>query len=398
MHSIYISCLALLTIHGVHCGLDEGKPVSRHLLRSESKGSVKKHSHRKAAAVASHKQGRRKKAARVISDVGLATSSAKGKGKLPACRKGVLQCPSETVLFEVSQDTTEATSNTTFISRLVATLEKQMRASSSEGRRFEKAWAAFQSIQHLDARSALTFKETWSDKDTEILKGLCPGAGAFVEGELTTEAFRSRLPSMRSLEDLVSKKRVAIVGSGPSLSDHSEDIDNHPVVVRFNKQVGHKLESSDSGGKMHVHVMNRMIEPDISEDALQIDLESTSLGDSYCDRFHKAGKFAHMSKSGQLLMIRPSAYCGLDHPNWLAGFTRGFLFYWLVGRLFDQVDMYGMSEKDGRDHWDGNEDVAEPFLDFEHFLYKTVQALLIEERDASSAMLMWLSKYLMMFP
>mmetsp|Transcript_12881 Transcript_12881/g.29150 ORF Transcript_12881/g.29150 Transcript_12881/m.29150 type:complete len:447 (+) Transcript_12881:47-1387(+) len=235
------------------------------------------------------------------------------------------------------------------------------------------AWDAFESLRTLDARQVLSFRETWTDEDTELLKALDDSPDTFSKGNLTTEKFREYLPSINVLEELVGKGRsVAIVGGGPSMKDHGPDIDRHDVIVRFNHHVGAALDPVSTGRNMTMHVLNWMIDFELEPGVLHMDLESTAPGLSYCRRWNSAAKATSHNWDQVALIMRPSAYCGL-RKMW--GFTRGFMFYWLVGRLFDQVDLYGMSEKDATWHLGEGTPVQEPFLVFEHLLYATARKI-----------------------
>ncbi|CAK0889788.1 unnamed protein product [Prorocentrum cordatum] len=62
---------------------------------------------------------------------------------------------------------------------------------------YEEAFEALQRLSELKAQDIFAFRETWTDLDTELLRGLDEGADGFVPGgELTTEAFAARLPSI----------------------------------------------------------------------------------------------------------------------------------------------------------------------------------------------------------
>mmetsp|Transcript_21582 Transcript_21582/g.50339 ORF Transcript_21582/g.50339 Transcript_21582/m.50339 type:complete len:475 (+) Transcript_21582:94-1518(+) len=239
------------------------------------------------------------------------------------------------------------------------------------------AWEAFEYLRSVDARQVLSFRETWTDEDTRILRGLDNSSDTFTEGELTTEKMRDYLPSIKVLEELTENDHsVAVVGGGPSVHGHGKEIDQHDVVVRFNHRVGETLDAENSGLKMNIHVLNWMVDFQNETGVLHMDLESTAPALSYCKRWHKAGGSKSNGVDQVALIMRPSAFCGLRK---LWGFTRGFMFYWLVGRLFDRVDLYGMSEGDRMLHYDYNGPVNEPFLNFEHLLYSAAKKLQQEQ-------------------
>lgn len=233
----------------------------------------------------------------------------------------------------------------------------------------QRAAGFFESLRKVQAHDVFAFKETWTDEDTEILRSLDDASGGFTDGLLTTENFRERLLSIKELDELIAKKRIAIVGGGRSLDSgkHGQEIDDHPVVARFNDMIGSKLNAQITGNKTTFHIMNNWISPPDEPNVFQMDLESTALQDSYCKRMNLHGQFA--KHTGKMVLLRPSAYCGLEG---LGHFTRGFIFYWLVGSLFETADLYGMGDEDSRFHAHGGtaSTVAEPFLEFEHLLYR----------------------------
>mmetsp|Transcript_34434 Transcript_34434/g.78497 ORF Transcript_34434/g.78497 Transcript_34434/m.78497 type:complete len:440 (+) Transcript_34434:62-1381(+) len=236
----------------------------------------------------------------------------------------------------------------------------------------EWSYQAFENLRKVDARTVLAFQETWTDEDTELLKLIDSAPDEFVDGNLTTEKMRSYLPSIKVLEDLVRHGTVAVVGGGRSVAGHGAEIDGHGVVVRFNSHMGTELKEKDTGTHMDVHVLNHMVDFNATAEAdiLHMDLESSYPGETYCKRW-RANPFNETSAkfSKATLAIRPAAFCGL--PN-ILGFTRGFLFYWLVGRLFDKVHVYGMAERDSVLHYGRGPIVSEPYVTFEHFLYRIV--------------------------
>merc|ERR1712224_298718 len=103
------------------------------------------------------------------------------------------------------------------------------------------------------------------------------------------------------------------------------------------------------------------------------DLETTSPWRSYCSRM--SGRFAN--HNGSVFLIRPSARCAL--PKEIVSFSRGFMFYWLLGRLYKNVDLYGFhgkqhyaSEHVGKGMYGFKSAVGEGSLIFEHLFYHIV--------------------------
>merc|ERR1712048_32229 len=71
-------------------------------------------------------------------------------------------------------------------------------------------------------------------------------------------------------------------------------------------------------------------------------------------------------------LLRPSAKCSLrDTADF---FTRGFVFYWLVGSLFEEADLYGFVGS-GTAHYGTGDQVTEPYLHFEHLVYRKLKEL-----------------------
>jgi len=229
-------------------------------------------------------------------------------------------------------------------------------------------WEAFRALQSLSqfrAQDIFAFRETWSDEDTEMLLKLDPTAWAWAPGDLTTESFREKLPSKRDLMKLVEAKGVAIVGGADSLSGAGlgSEIDAHPHVVRFNEIVGKKLVPKETGTKTTFHVSCSKVAPLMDSNIAEFDLETDTVWRTYCGRMHADGEFADVTK--RPFLIRPSAYCALSKHN-AKLWTRGFLFYWFIGRLFQNVSLYGFS---GTGHYHNDQPIWEKYLDFEHLFY-----------------------------
>merc|ERR1712007_95193 len=114
-----------------------------------------------------------------------------------------------------------------------------------------------------------------------------------------------RLPSVDDLKYILSKRRIAIVGNGKSLSGHGRAIDDHPVVVRFNHLVADALTPEDTGLRTHIHVVNAKIKKDAGPGVILFDLEGKYTWRSYCKRFSLDNDLK------QTYLIRPSARCAL---------------------------------------------------------------------------------------
>jgi hypothetical protein len=240
---------------------------------------------------------------------------------------------------------------------------------------YEEAFEALQRLSELKAQDIFAFRETWTDLDTELLRGLDEGAGGFVpDGELTTEAFAARLPSIEELKRVInggagSLTGLAIVGGADSLTGRGlgQEIDSHAEVVRFNEIVGEKLVPEETGIRTSVHVMCSKVAPLQDTAVLEIDLETDTAWRSYCGRMHSGGEFANVTD--RPLMIRPSAHCVISAGH-MQSWTRGFLFYWFIGRLFGSVDFYGFS---GSGHYNNPQPIWEKWLPFEHLFYQVNQ-------------------------
>jgi hypothetical protein len=235
--------------------------------------------------------------------------------------------------------------------------------------RWKAAFEALQALSAFQARDVLAFRETWTDFDTELLRGLDAGTNGFVpDGNFTTEAFASRLPSMEKLKQaLNARQSLAVVGGSDSLTGRGlgHEIDAHDQVVRFNGIVGSKLVPAETGNLTTLRVMNTLVAPLKDPAILEIDLETLSPWSSYCKRMHSSGKYSNDISS--TLMIRPSAYCAMaaSRPQ---EWTRGFLFYWFVGRLFSgAVDFYGFG---GYGHYHNHRKLTENWIPFEHLFYE----------------------------
>ena len=254
------------------------------------------------------------------------------------------------------------------VARLQSALHEKLGSMPAEKRPPADAdcWNSLQQLMAVNAYDVLAFQETWTDEDTELLRGLDPREGSFTTGKLTSEKFKADLPSVNMLKELVGvNKSVAIVGAGPSLTGHQgKSIDSHDVVVRFNDHVGKNLNADETGQRLDIHAVNtQVLFPDSTTDAeMLIDLETWAPSQTYCTRWRN--RDSHMK---MLVAMRPSAMCtAMRLDLW----TRGFLFYWLIGRLFDDVNLYGMGSKDGNQAGQGT--ILEPFIGVEHLIYEII--------------------------
>jgi len=226
------------------------------------------------------------------------------------------------------------------------------------------------SMSRLQPKDVLAFRETWTNADTDILRALDRDPKVWLPkgGKLTTTAFASQLPSITDFRRLVESGPAAIVGGADSLVNMSLGplIDAHPVVVRFNGIVGHKLSQEETGTKLTLHVMCAKVPPVNEEGVWEMDLEASTPWRMYCGRMHKNGEFQKITVPSKLFMFRPSAFCRKETRFDFQGWTRGFLFYWFVGRLYDQLDMYGFR---GAGHYKNHEVMHERYWTFEHLFY-----------------------------
>lgn len=247
---------------------------------------------------------------------------------------------------------------------------------SSDDSMSQRALNLVQRVVGFRAWEVFALQETWTDDDTEILRGLDDVDSGFTQGNLSTQAFAARLPRRADLSKLLEQRRLAVVGSGATLENATTGsaIDSHAQVARFNGLTGSKLVPADTGNKTTIHVMNHGQKPLEDASVAGFDLEWTHPWSSYCQRMHRGGDF---KSRGPLFLIRPSVYCALG--DGFEEFTRGFLFYWFVGREFEQIDMYGFKGhshyKTLNDAYGVSEAVGEKFLAFEHLLYEQLAAL-----------------------
>jgi len=237
----------------------------------------------------------------------------------------------------------------------------------------------------VNAKDVFALRETWTHADTDILRRLDNGNGGFVPDELTTEAFKKRLPTAAQLLDLLKGGTMAMVGAGTSLNENSfgAEIDSHDVVVRFNNHVGTNLHAETTGTKMTIHVSCDNVQPVGDPYVAEFDMETGHPWNSYCMKMHMGGHFTHSDWFS--FIMRPTVLCSLGVDG--SHFTRGFLFYWFVGRLFDHLDVYGFQ---GKGHFDDGGEVWEPYLEFEHLVYACAAGeqfanSLVEEWNAAGA-------------
>eukprot|EP00928_Gymnodinium_smaydae_P066690 TRINITY_DN49666_c0_g1_i1.p1 TRINITY_DN49666_c0_g1~~TRINITY_DN49666_c0_g1_i1.p1 ORF type:complete len:393 (+),score=40.73 TRINITY_DN49666_c0_g1_i1:95-1180(+) len=247
----------------------------------------------------------------------------------------------------------------------------------SKAQQFLKALAE---VGDVDGWDALALRETWTQLDTELLRAINSSQNFFPPTSPTAEALLERLPSARDFERVFgNNKSIAIVGNGPSLSGHGRSIDTHDTVARFNGLVKSVLDHENTGKRTDVHIMNYMV-PWLDEANIHhFDLELIHLPYSFCRRFKIGAELDSVVHPASIFLLRPSVACGLQHS--IGDFTRGFLFYWLVGRMFSRIDIYGMGVHDDDLHYDKykklkkNGKVKEPFTRFEHLVYQHVMNL-----------------------
>merc|ERR1712048_859993 len=90
-------------------------------------------------------------------------------------------------------------------------------------------------------------------------------------------------------------------------------------------------------------------------------------------------------RSPPVFLIRPSMKCSIgDNADF---FTRGFIFYWLVGSLFQETDLYGFVGSGTAHYGSGKhgKHVTEPYLHFEHLVYRKLKEL--QDHRAKSSLL-----------
>jgi len=233
---------------------------------------------------------------------------------------------------------------------------------------YDDALCTLERMSRLQLKDVLAFRETWTNADTDIIRALDNDPNVWLPngGDLAT-AFASQLPSIGDFWRLVETSPVAIVGGAESLTNMSlgPAIDAHPVVVRFNGIVGDKLSADETGVKVSLHVMCAKVPP-VGGSAWEIDLEANTPWRTYCGRMHKHGEFQNVTVPSKLFMFRPSVFCRRETRSDLSGWTRGFLFYWFFGRLFESKDMYGFR---GSGHYKNDEAIHERYFSFEHLFY-----------------------------
>jgi len=269
--------------------------------------------------------------------------------------------------------------------QLLAELRRYEEAQQSDwteaaSRTFASARTCLEKLAHVNAKDVLALRETWTDADTDLLRRLDSHADGFVVGELNTEAFRQRLPTVDQFADLVRERPLAIVGASDSLLEKrpGREIDAHEVVVRFNGHVKDSLDEDVTGIKTTVHVTCDASGSLVDSDIAEFDLETRAPWNSYCRKVFINGTFYDPNTT--YYIMRPTALCAMDQD--FSMFTRGFVFYWLVGRLFDRPDMYGF---DGSGHYDNDGVVWESFLHFEHVVYRMARGELQVPEDAPAA-------------
>eukprot|EP00929_Paragymnodinium_shiwhaense_P120772 TRINITY_DN92823_c0_g1_i1.p1 TRINITY_DN92823_c0_g1~~TRINITY_DN92823_c0_g1_i1.p1 ORF type:complete len:700 (+),score=91.70 TRINITY_DN92823_c0_g1_i1:114-2213(+) len=264
--------------------------------------------------------------------------------------------------------------------------EKALREHAAENTpivdEWETGYEQLKRLADMQVTDVLSFQETWANSDTELLGVLDPHDGAFARGKLTTEAMRQHLPRLSDLRDWVARQpSLAIVGSGQILRNTTlgPDIDAHDEVVRFNDLLPNRvsMNATETGHKTTVHVMCAKVAAMKSAKVTEFDLEWNTPWLSWCRRMHWGGQFFSEAPAH---LVRPTALCCLGEA--VKQFTRGFLFYWFVGRLFNSVDLYGFA---GSKHYQNDHDVFEDFLSFEHMVYRIADGMKEELRQSRDA-------------
>jgi len=237
---------------------------------------------------------------------------------------------------------------------------------------YQEGLAALEKLSLLRPEDIFALEETWTDADTELIRRLDMRSSMWVPfgSLLTTKSFRKKLPSVADFESLVSRSPLAVVGGADSLTNASLgfEIDEHATVARFNQIVGSRLKANETGVKTDLHIINSKIPPLYDSSVPEMDLETRTPWRSYCGRMHRHGEFS--ASLGKPFLIRPTAVCTLHSYNLSKSWTRGFLFYWFVARLFDRYDMYGFR---GDGHYKNDEPIYEWLFQFEHFVLDVIE-------------------------
>lgn len=244
---------------------------------------------------------------------------------------------------------------------------------ASEDPNYELYLEAFEMLKRLSQLKPVdifAFRETWTDEDTKLLMELDRNPRTWVRTGNITTAFAQRLPSIVDFTSWVARSPLAVVGGADSIANMSlgSEIDEHRTVARFNDIVGNKLDKNETGVKLNLHVACSKVAPLGNEHILEFDLETYSPWRSYCGRLHDHGEFA--GNPGKPLLIRPAAHCHMLTYYYPMGWTRGFLFYWFIARLFDEYDMYGFR---GSGHYKNDEPMRERYFRFEHLFYDIIE-------------------------
>lgn len=282
-------------------------------------------------------------------------------------------CPDDhQVFFQVNITAPEVDPNVTAMQfQLVqAYLDGPNASDDPDYRLYLEAFEMLQRLNQLKPADIFAFRETWTDEDTKLLQELDSNPKAWERTGNMSTYFARRLPSIDDFTSLVSRSPLAVVGGADSIENASlgPEIDGHATVARFNDIVGNKLSVDETGEKLDLHVACSKVAPLGDENILELDLETYTPWRSYCGRMHQLGEFA--GNPGKPLLIRPAAQCHMLAYYYPMGWTRGFLFYWFVVRLFDKYDMYGFR---GTGHYKNSEPMRERYFAFEHLFYDIVE-------------------------
>ncbi|CAK0837278.1 unnamed protein product, partial [Prorocentrum cordatum] len=168
-------------------------------------------------------------------------------------------CPDDhQVFFQVNITAPEVDSNVTAMQfeMVQAYLDGPNASDDPDYQLHLEAFDMLQRLSHLKPADIFAFRETWTNEDTKLLQQLDSSPKAWVTTGNITTFFAQRLPSIDDFTDWVARSPLAVVGGADSISNMSlgSEIDRHVTVARFNEIVGNKLERSETGVKLNIHV------------------------------------------------------------------------------------------------------------------------------------------------
>lgn len=178
-----------------------------------------------------------------------------------------------------------------------------------------------------------------SDDDEEVLRQ---------EWYYTTadvNLMRERLPSM-SVWTALKGSNMSIIANAPVGSGRGDEIDSFPEVCRFNNFASKNLGAEHNTGiRTTMHVVNAFVP--IGWTATTFDLELRHPSCSW-GRFtarktcpSAAQQLHHAPPDVKLVLMRPTIAAYFEKHCNGKSFTRGFLFFWLIGRHARQVKLFG---------------------------------------------------------